>query len=223
MHMPMPTTSNFEEIHQASCMSAIRTTCAWTACGSWMRPAATTILARGWWSMHKRPAGISCWLIFDAHFRAKFTAGTNGGNAGSQNSYRLLGSLHLRGHLGGARSQDRSSGRRAQGDRAENERGCARAGKDPEFGRGGNDYDRFFGDPTSKPNPSLGTIEELRRFTPCRYIWGLGTKGGLKADARARVLDGGGRPISNLYAQAMRPAVRSATATPERAAPSARP
>jgi 3-oxosteroid 1-dehydrogenase len=28
----------------------------------------------------------------------------------------------------------------------------------------------------------------------------LGTKGGLKADACARVLDGGGRPIPNLYA-----------------------
>jgi len=27
----------------------------------------------------------------------------------------------------------------------------SKAGQDPEFGRGGNAYDRFFGDPTVKP------------------------------------------------------------------------
>jgi 3-oxosteroid 1-dehydrogenase len=76
----------------------------------------------------------------------------------------------------------------------------ARAGKDPEFGRGGNDYDRFFGDPTSKPNPSLGTLEEAPFYAVAINLGDLGTKGGLKTDAHARVLDGGGRPIPNLYA-----------------------
>ena len=35
----------------------------------------------------------------------------------------------------------------------------AQTGVDPEFGRGGNDYDRMFGDPTVTPNPCLGAID----------------------------------------------------------------
>ncbi|KAL6249679.1 hypothetical protein RBB50_003534 [Rhinocladiella similis] len=36
----------------------------------------------------------------------------------------------------------------------------ARKGHDEDFGRGGNSYDRWFGDPTVKPNPNLGALEK---------------------------------------------------------------
>ena len=76
----------------------------------------------------------------------------------------------------------------------------ARSGVDPEFGRGGNVYDRFFGDPTNKPNPSLGTIEKAPFYAVPIHLGDLGTKGGLKADAAGRVLDTNDRPIPHLYA-----------------------
>ena len=81
-----------------------------------------------------------------------------------------------------------------------NMNGYARTGIDPEFGRGSNDYDRVFGDPTLKPNPSLGPIEKAPFYAIQVNLGDLGTKGGLKADARARVLDKQGQPISGLYA-----------------------
>jgi 3-oxosteroid 1-dehydrogenase len=76
----------------------------------------------------------------------------------------------------------------------------ARAGRDPEFGRGGNAYDRFFGDPTVKPNPSLAPVETAPFYAVPINLGDLGTKGGLKADSRARVLRADGQPIPNLYA-----------------------
>ena len=63
------------------------------------------------------------------------------------------------------------------------------AGEDPEFGRGGNAYDRMFGDPAVTPNPCLGAIETAPYYAVPINLGDLGTKGGLKADARARVLD----------------------------------
>jgi 3-oxosteroid 1-dehydrogenase len=76
----------------------------------------------------------------------------------------------------------------------------SKTGQDLEFGRGGNAYDRFFGDPTVKPNPSLASIETAPFYAVPINLGDLGTKGGLKADAKARVLRADGQPIANLYA-----------------------
>ena len=78
--------------------------------------------------------------------------------------------------------------------------GYARMGEDPEFGRGSTGYDRGFGDPTCKPNPCLGPIEKAPYYAVPINLGDLGTKGGLKADAKARVLDGSEQPIHGLYA-----------------------
>jgi len=76
----------------------------------------------------------------------------------------------------------------------------ARTGVDPEFGRGGNAYDRMFGDPAITPNPCLGPIDRAPYYAVPIHAGDLGTKGGLKADAKARVLDGNNQPIPGLYA-----------------------
>lgn len=78
--------------------------------------------------------------------------------------------------------------------------GYARSGTDPEFGRGGDEYDRFFGDPRVSPNGCLGTIERAPFYAVPIVLGDMGTKGGLKADAQARVLDRQGVPIEGLYA-----------------------
>jgi 3-oxosteroid 1-dehydrogenase len=71
---------------------------------------------------------------------------------------------------------------------------------DPEFGRGSNNYDRTFGDASIEPNPCLGLIDQAPFYAIPINLGDLGTKGGLKADARARVLDKQGQPILGLYA-----------------------
>ncbi|KAF2753865.1 succinate dehydrogenase/fumarate reductase flavo protein [Pseudovirgaria hyperparasitica] len=57
----------------------------------------------------------------------------------------------------------------------------ARHGKDLDHNRGGNAYDRQFGDPLCKPIPNLGTIESAPFFALKIFPGDLGTKGGLYA------------------------------------------
>ena len=61
-------------------------------------------------------------------------------------------------------------------------------------------YDQMFGDANVKPNPCLGPIGAAPFYAVAINLGDLGTKGGLKCDAQARVLDGSDRPIPNLYA-----------------------
>jgi 3-oxosteroid 1-dehydrogenase len=76
----------------------------------------------------------------------------------------------------------------------------ARNGVDEDFGRGDSAYDRYYGDPTVKPNPCLAPIKEPP-FHAVQMIPGdLGTKGGLVIDENARVLRDSGEPIKGLYA-----------------------
>jgi succinate dehydrogenase/fumarate reductase flavoprotein subunit len=76
----------------------------------------------------------------------------------------------------------------------------ARRGEDPEFGRGTTPFNRYGGDPTVGPNPSLGPLEKPP-FYAVRVVPGsFGTFAGLATDARARVLDADDAPIPGLYA-----------------------
>ena len=76
----------------------------------------------------------------------------------------------------------------------------ARAGHDPDFGKGGNPYDRHQGDPEHKPNPCLGTIMRSPFYAVKIYPGDIGSTRGLLTDASARVLDNSGAPIAGLYA-----------------------
>ncbi|MCI2418087.1 3-oxosteroid 1-dehydrogenase [Saccharopolyspora sp. K220] len=76
----------------------------------------------------------------------------------------------------------------------------ARRGVDDDFQRGASGYDHYYGDPRNKPNPSLGALE-VAPFYAVKIVPGdLGTKGGLRTDAHARVLRADGTPIEGLYA-----------------------
>lgn len=75
----------------------------------------------------------------------------------------------------------------------------ARAGKDADFGRGNRAYERMGGDPTSKPNPSLGTIEQGPFYAVQIQVGDVGTCGGVVTDTDGRVLRGDGTPIAGLY------------------------
>jgi 3-oxosteroid 1-dehydrogenase len=73
--------------------------------------------------------------------------------------------------------------------------GFAKSGVDEDFGRGRTVYDNYYGDPTVKPNPNLGTLEK-GPFTAVQLVPGdLGTKGGLLTDEHGAVTG-----VSGLYA-----------------------
>lgn len=76
----------------------------------------------------------------------------------------------------------------------------ARAGTDTDFGRGDSAYDKYYGDPTNKPNPSLGVIDRAPYYAVKIVPGDLGTKGGIVTDARARALRQDGSVIEGLYA-----------------------
>lgn len=78
--------------------------------------------------------------------------------------------------------------------------GFARTGVDADFHRGESAYDKYYSDPTVKPNPSLHSIDE-GPFYAVKIVPGdLGTKGGLVTDERARVLREDGTVLEGLYA-----------------------
>ncbi len=77
--------------------------------------------------------------------------------------------------------------------------GFARSGVDGDFGRGNSAYDRYYSDPTVRPNPNLGPIAK-GPFTAYRLVIGdLGTKGGVVTDTEGRALREDGSVIEGLY------------------------
>ncbi|MGM9951182.1 MAG: FAD-dependent oxidoreductase [Lysinibacillus sp.] len=75
----------------------------------------------------------------------------------------------------------------------------AASGKDDDFGRGDNPYDRYYGDPTLK-NPNLDKIDHPPYYAFLVQPGDIGTKGGVVIDGHARVLKEDGTPIEGLYA-----------------------
>ncbi len=76
----------------------------------------------------------------------------------------------------------------------------AAKGEDPDFHRGEAAYDKMYGDPRIAPNPCLRPLNKGPFYAMPIYPGDIGTNGGLKTDALARVLDAGGKPIGGLYA-----------------------
>ncbi|GAA2790312.1 3-oxosteroid 1-dehydrogenase [Crossiella cryophila] len=78
--------------------------------------------------------------------------------------------------------------------------GFARAGRDLDFKRGDSAYDHYYADPTNTPNACLAPISQ-GPFYAMKIVPGdLGTKGGMRTDARSRVLRPDGSVIPGLWA-----------------------
>jgi len=78
--------------------------------------------------------------------------------------------------------------------------GFAAAGVDEDFHRGESAYDKYYSDPTVKPNPSLHVIDQAPFYAVKIVPGDLGTKGGLVTDEKARVLRADGSVLEGLYA-----------------------
>jgi 3-oxosteroid 1-dehydrogenase len=78
--------------------------------------------------------------------------------------------------------------------------GFARSGRDDDFHRGESAYDRYYGDPTNKPNPSLGELTRPPYYAAKLVPGDLGTKRGVRTDVHGRALRDDGSVIDGLYA-----------------------
>jgi 3-oxosteroid 1-dehydrogenase len=75
----------------------------------------------------------------------------------------------------------------------------AAAGVDEDFHRGESRHDRHYGDAKHTPNPCLGELDQGPFYAIPVIVGTLGTRGGLRTDARARVLDNYGDIVEGLY------------------------
>jgi 3-oxosteroid 1-dehydrogenase len=78
--------------------------------------------------------------------------------------------------------------------------GFAAYGVDEDYHRGESAYDRYYGDPTNKPNPNLGPISRPPFYAAKLVPGDLGTKGGVRTDVHGRALLDDGSVIAGLYA-----------------------
>ncbi|HEY9545370.1 MAG TPA: FAD-dependent oxidoreductase [Solimonas sp.] len=206
MQMPMASASNFEEIHQAAfdvgrphSVSVNRLGLRFVdeACG--YDDFGKAMVA----DQLKTGANTPCWLVFDATFREKFSAG--GIMPTILMPDRKIPPDWWDHYIFRADSLDALAAKiqvpvDTLAKTVANMNAYAKTGVDPEYGRGNNAYDQMFGDANVTPNPCLGSIDRAPYYAVAINLGDLGTKGGLKADAHARVLDGNDRPIPKLYA-----------------------
>jgi 3-oxosteroid 1-dehydrogenase len=148
-------------------------------------------------------ANTPCWMIFDANYRKRYSAGALMPLAAM--SDRAVPSNWWDNYLYRADSIAALAEKidldpQVLSETVAKFNGYAKAGVDPEFGRGAGPYDQAFGDQSVKPNPSMGPVE-VGPFYAIRIDLGdLGSKGGLKADPNARVMRADGSTIDGLYA-----------------------
>jgi 3-oxosteroid 1-dehydrogenase len=146
---------------------------------------------------------IPGWMVFDASYRRNYIAGPVGPGKAIPDS-RLSRRLRERFLVKAGSLAELAKKIAVPPDRLAATiarfNGFARAGKDGDFGRGDSASDRYYGDERVSPNPCLLPIEKPPFYAIPVFPGDLGTKGGLKTDAHARVLNERGQVIAGLYA-----------------------
>ena len=128
---------------------------------------------------------IPAWLIFDQQYRDRYIF------AGLQPGQRIPKKWMESGVIVTADTLEElaaKAGLPADALAATVERfnGFARSGVDEDFHRGESAYDRYYGDPTNKPNPNLGEISHGPYYAAKMVPGDLGTKGGIRTDVHGR-------------------------------------
>ncbi|MFJ4818853.1 3-oxosteroid 1-dehydrogenase [Streptomyces sp. NPDC088801] len=151
------------------------------------------------YDVHDTDPAIPCWLITDQNYRNRYLFKDVLPTLPFPDSWYDSGAAHkewtldaLAASIGVPAAALRTSVNRFNAQ--------ARQGEDPDFHRGDSAYDHYYTDPSVHPNPCLAPLW-LPPYHAFRIVPGdLGTKGGLRTDARARVLRGDGSVIPGLYA-----------------------
>ncbi|KHD76497.1 3-ketosteroid-delta-1-dehydrogenase [Actinoplanes utahensis] len=142
---------------------------------------------------------LPAWLITDRTYRDRYLFAGHPPRAPLPRRWFDAGVAHRAGSLDGL-AQRIGVPAGALRETVERFTGFAASGRDEDFGRGDSAYDRYYGDPRQRPNPCLGALRKPPFFAFSLVPGDLGTKGGLRTDERARVLQTDGTPIPGLYA-----------------------
>ncbi|WP_313673778.1 3-oxosteroid 1-dehydrogenase [Mycolicibacterium sp.] len=142
---------------------------------------------------------VPAWLVFDQRYRDRYIF------AGLQPGQRIPKKWLDSGVIVKADTIDelaRQTGMPLDEFRSTVERfnSFARSGVDADYHRGESAYDRYYGDPTNKPNPNLGEISHPPYYAAKLVPGDLGTKGGISTDVHGRALRDDGSVIEGLYA-----------------------
>ncbi|MZF84782.1 3-oxosteroid 1-dehydrogenase [Streptomyces sp. SID5643] len=151
------------------------------------------------YDVHDTDPAIPCWLITDQNYRNRYLFKDVLPTLPFPDSWYESGAAHkewtldaLAASIGVPPTALRTSVNRFNAQ--------ARQGEDPDFHRGDSAYDHYYTDPSVLPNSCLAPLW-LPPYHAFRIVPGdLGTKGGLRMDARARVLREDGSVIPGLYA-----------------------
>lgn len=172
---------------------------------------------------HARSGGaVPAWIVFDADFRKKYPLGPlmpASALPDAKMPAAWLGTVYWKADTLEALAAQIGVDARGLAASAAKMSDYARSGKDLDFDRGGNSFDRYYGDVHVKPNPNLAPIAKAPFYAMKFWPGDIGTKGGLLTDRDARVLDAAGQPIPGLYcvgnnaASAMGPAYPGAGGT----------
>jgi 3-oxosteroid 1-dehydrogenase len=156
------------------------------------------VVGNAMYARHAAIQAVPSWLIMDHRHRSRYAfAGQLPGKTPQEwidKEYMIVADS-LEGLA--TRCGIDSAGLRAQVERFNR---YARSGYDEEYGRGKSAWDRFFGDPTCKPNSTLGPISQAPFYAVRIYPGDVGTSGGILTDEHARALRTDGTVMPGLYA-----------------------
>ncbi len=142
---------------------------------------------------------IPVYFIFDQHYRAHYLFGMSFPLAPIPSRYFKNGYIHRAASIPElARQLGLDEARLAETVARFNS--FAHAGKDLDYARGDSAYDNYYGDPSQRPNPNLGALEQPPFYAVAFWPGDLGTKGGLVTDEWGRVLRTDGSVIQGLFA-----------------------
>ncbi len=146
---------------------------------------------------------IPAWVIFDAHFRFNYAMGPlMPGQVMPDSRLRKewLNSVYWKADTLDALAGQIGVDAAGLATTVTQMNEYARTGLDKDFDRGGNVFDRYYGDVNVKPNPCLAPIAKGPFYAMRLDAGDIGTKGGLLTNAHAQVVRPDGSAIPGLYA-----------------------
>ncbi|MBC3503769.1 FAD-dependent oxidoreductase [Pseudomonas sp. SWRI59] len=146
---------------------------------------------------------IPAWVIFDGHFRFNYAMGPlmpAQVMPDSRLRKEWLNSLYFKADSLAALAGQIGVDAAGLQQTVARMNAYAQSGVDLEFGRGGNVFDRYYGDSNVKPNPCLAPLSKGPYYAMRLDAGDIGTKGGLLTNEHAQVVCQDGVAIPGLYA-----------------------
>ncbi len=147
-------------------------------------------------------SSIPSWFIFDAHYRGRYNVGPllAGPPSMDRRVRARMRDIMQRGKTIAELAERIDIEPRVLEQTFARFNEFAKKGEDPDFHRGVNGYDRYYGDPRNQPNPCLAPLTKPPFYAVKIVPGDIGTKGGVRTDENGCALDESGAPIRGLYA-----------------------